>query len=127
MGVLRRFRRIVSLLGVLVGNRVELFSIEIREEFERQCLNAVLLLACCVLAGLGLLFASLAILILGWQGGYLLTSAGVLAGVFLLVALGLVLILRWRIQAAPLPFSATVEAFAKDAAVLYNKPAGGSE
>lgn len=115
---LERIRRIATSASGLAGNRLALFSLELQDELERQYGNFVLLLIAIALAAMAILFASLVILILGWQAGYLVATAVALA--LLHTALAIAYWSWWwrRMEAAPRPFEATIAEFELDAQAL---------
>ncbi|MFT3736442.1 MAG: phage holin family protein [Rhodocyclaceae bacterium] len=116
--LLERVRRLLGNASALAGTRLGLFSLELQEELERYIQLLALLLAAFLCVALGLLLVAVVALVLAWQSGYLLEVSGGLAVLFVLVALLCALCLRARLRSAPVPFSATVDEFRRDAEAL---------
>jgi uncharacterized membrane protein YqjE len=113
-----RFRRLAANASGLVGTRLNLLSLELQEELERQLGHLALLLALFTFAALGFVFAAVLILTLAWEHGHLLAAAGCLTLVCLIgTAICGVCLLR-RVRNAPQPFSETVAEFKRDEQAL---------
>jgi len=113
-----RFRRLAANASGLVGTRLNLLSLELQEELERQLGHLTLLLALFTFAALGFVFAAVLILMLAWEHGHLLAAAGCLTLVCLIgTAICGVCLLR-RVRNAPQPFSETVAEFKRDEQAL---------
>lgn len=123
---LERIRRIAASASGLVGNRLALFSLELQDELERQFGHFILLLVTTVFAALCVLFASLFVLVLGWQAGHLAATA---AGLTLLHAAFTAACWHWwrrRMETAPRPFEATITEFELDLETLHKTREGRS-
>ena len=117
-------RRVAVHAAGLGGNRLELFSIELQEEVERQTSHLVWLLAAFIFGGLGLLLASVLLLIIFWND-YRITVAASLLLLYVGLCLFCVLTLWRRIRQAPTPFAVTIEEFRRDSAALLRKTEEG--
>ncbi|HSD36228.1 MAG TPA: phage holin family protein [Rhodocyclaceae bacterium] len=117
-----RFRRIAASASGLVGARLNLLSLELQEELERQLGHLTLLLALFTFATLGFVFAGVLILTLAWEHGHLLAAAGCLTLVCVIGATVSALCLIRRVRNAPPPFSETVAEFRRDEQALGGTP-----
>lgn len=105
----------------LAGNRLALFGLEFREETERLLGHLALLLAIALFAGMGLLFATIAVLVLAWQNGVLLA---VVSGVALFYGLGALVCGVWlwlRVKQAPPAFATTRAEFELDRQAMHRR------
>lgn len=117
--IFERVRRLTDAFSGLLGNRIALFGLEMQEEIERQVANLTLLLITFVLTGFALLFATLALLVIAWQNGYLLPATCLFALLYGLLALAFGRWLWRRIESAAPPFSATRAEFDRDRVALF--------
>lgn len=110
-------RRIAVTTAGLGSNRLELFSIELQEELERQTRNLIWLVAAFLFAGLALLLASVLLLIVFWDTQRIAVAVG-LTALYSVLSFACFQSLSRRIRTAPAPFAVTVEEFKRDRAAL---------
>lgn len=112
-----RMRRAGAGIAALAGLRVELFALELREQFEQWLRVAVLAVATIVLGCIGLGFVAVFLTVAFWDSQPL-----VALGVFAVIFLGAAALCVRRISVAfatgPSPFSATLAEFRRDAEAL---------
>lgn len=108
-----RLRRIGSGIATLAGLRVELFAIELREQFELWVRVAALSVATIVLGCIGLGFVAVAVSVAFWDS-HPLAALGVFALLFLGAAAACARALSAAIARAPAAFGATLGEFRKD-------------
>jgi len=106
-------RALGTSLMSLVSARMELLTLELKEEAERRKREAMLVLVAAVFLNCALILAGMFVAALFWDSQRLLATLGVTL-VYLLV--GGVALLRFRAleRDRPAPFSATLEEFRKD-------------
>lgn len=119
-----RVRRLADNLAGLLGNRLDLFGLEAREELDRLLGHLAALLATLAFAAFALLFATLAGLVLAARNDCLLSATLLVALLYGLLALGGGLMLRRRLNAAPAPFAITRAEFERDRLALRTHPEG---
>ena len=117
-----RFHRLGDNFLGLLGNRLELFGIEVQEEAERLLGHLALLLVTIGLAAFALAAATLAVLLVAARLDCLLAAACGVAGVYALLALVCGWRLARRLHTAPPPFAATRAEFARDRQTLHTHP-----
>ncbi len=112
-GPLGSARALGASLLALLGTRVELAAIELKEEAERRKRLAVLALVAVVFLGTGLLLLAFLLVVLFWDTLRLPAIAGV---TLLYTAIGAWAFLRFRaiLRDSPPPFSATLDEFKRD-------------
>ncbi len=108
--------RMFGTLAEGLGQRVELFGIELSEERARLVGLLLGALAVAVLALLGLLSLNLLLVLAWWRARVRVVA--LLSVLYLGCALGLALWLRARLRSAPTPFAATIEELRADADAL---------
>jgi uncharacterized membrane protein YqjE len=101
----------------LVGSRVELAVVELREEGERRKSMLVLALVGALFLALGLLLAAAFVVVLFWEEHRLLALGGVTL-LYLGIAAFAFLKLRQQQLGAPPPFEATLRELAADREML---------
>ncbi|MCL4720891.1 MAG: phage holin family protein [Gammaproteobacteria bacterium] len=120
-GPLRRL--LGSLAGVLatiieIGQtRLELLSVEVREEINRAAALAVWGAVVVLAAGMGILLAGLTVIFAFWDSHRVL-AAVLVTSVFLLLALGAGLYLRYQLRSRPPFLGATLDELRRDQAQL---------
>lgn len=106
-------RRIGADLASLAGMRVELFGVELREQFDRWLSAVVLALLTVMLGCIGLGFVAVLVAVAFWDSHPLIAL-----GVFALLFLGAAAWCARRLSAvvvdSPAPFEATLAEFRKD-------------
>jgi uncharacterized membrane protein YqjE len=117
-----RFRRLAANASGLVGTRLNLLSLELQEELERQLGHLTLLLTLFTFAALSFVFAAVLILTLAWEHGHLLAAAGGLTLVCVIGAVVSGVSLLRSVRNAPPPFSETVAEFRRDEQALGGTP-----
>jgi uncharacterized membrane protein YqjE len=112
-GPLGSARALGASLLALLGTRVELAAIELKEETERRKRLAVLALVAALFLGAGLLLLAFLLVVLFWDTHRLAAIAGV---TLLYSAIGAWALLRFRaiLRDSPPPFSATLDEFKRD-------------
>lgn len=112
-GPLGSARALGASLLALLGTRVELAAIELKEETERRKRLAVLALVAVLFLGAGLLLLAFLLVVLYWDTHRLPAIAGV---TLLYTAIGAWAFLRFRaiLRDSPPPFSATLDEFKRD-------------
>ena len=114
-GLISSARRVVQLLLQTVHTRIELFSVELRDEALRTVQALILVSAFIFLTAVALLLVSFTIIFAVWDDPHQrLVALSVLSGVYLLGALvaGGV---AWRmLKSDRLPFADTLHEFEKD-------------
>lgn len=112
-----RFRRAGAGFAALVGLRVELFALELREQFEQWLRVAVLAMAAIVLGCIGLGFIAVFLTVAFWDSQPLIPL-----GIFALLFVGGAALCARQISMAfsraPAPFSATMAEFRRDAQAM---------
>lgn len=112
-----RVRRIAADAAALAGLRIELFALELREQFERWLQVATLAMAAVVLGCIGLAFVAVLVTVVFWDSHPL-----VALGLFSLLFLGAAAWCARRLSAlvafGPPPFEATLAEFRKDRRAL---------
>lgn len=121
------FRRIVgSISGVLativaIGRtRLELLTVEVREELQRAAEVLAWGFAALLAAGAGILFAALAVIFTFWETHRILAAVLVAAGFFVLAAIA-GLVVRARLNAQSAFLQATLAELARDEEALRNR------
>lgn len=112
-----RIRRLGADLASLAGLRVELFSVELREQFDHWLRTVVLALAAVVLGCIGLGFVAVLVTVAFWDSHPLLALAA-FALLFLGAAAWCARALSAAAAATPAPFEATIAEFRKDRRAL---------
>lgn len=115
--MLGRFRRAGAGIAALAGLRVELFALELREQFEQWLRIAVLAMATVVLGCLGLGFVAVFLTVAFWDSQPL-----VALGLFALLFVGGATLCARQISVAfstaSAPFPATLAEFRRDAQTM---------
>jgi len=112
-----RVRRAGSGVAALAGLRVELFALELREQFEQWLRVAMFAVAAIVLGCIGLGFVAVFVTVAFWDGEPLV-ALGIFAALFLGGAVICVQRITAALAKAPAPFSATVAEFLRDAEAM---------
>lgn len=119
-GLLGPLRALGDGLLAAVQGRMELFSLELREEKFRLIRTVVWVTAAVFLGMLAIIFASLTVVYLFWDSARLAVLGGL--AVFHTAALAAVLLaLRRFLARQPKPFAATLQEFAKDRACIHKQ------
>ena len=126
MHLIERIQRLADNLTGLLGNRLDLFGLEVQEEAERLLGNLVVLLALFVLSAFALIFATVALLIFAASSGCLLSATIMVALGYGLLAAGCGLLLWRRLREAHVPFAATRAEFERDRIALCRRPEDGA-
>ena len=120
-GISSALSRLTGSLLALLQTRLELATVEFREERERAK-EAIFLTVCATsLALFGLLFASLFVIVYFWDSNRL-AAAGAVAAFYIVLAIVAYARLRQRLHNRPAPFAATLAELQEDAASLRRKP-----
>lgn len=103
--------------------RLQLFSIELQEELEKQASRLIWILAAFVFASLSLIAASVLLWVVFWDTHRICIG---FAFIFLYGLLSVVClaVLRYRAQRASPPFSVTMEEFRRDRVAMLEKKQG---
>ena len=115
--MLERIRRAGSDLASLAGLRLELFGVELREQFEQWLRVCVLAVAAIALGCVALGFVAVLVTVALWDS-YRLAALGVFSAAFLLAAAWCARALSALLASAPAPFAATIAEFRKDREAL---------
>ena len=112
-GLFGSLKELAATLLAIAHTRVELFSVELEEEWVRASSILTWSLVAFFCGGIGVVFATLFLVLALWQTHPLL-ALGIPAVVF-----GLIAVLSWRVAAAklrakPRPFAASLAELAKD-------------
>ena len=112
-GFTQPFKALLAVLSSALHTRLDLFSLELREELERtkQAVAFFLLLPCG--AGVGFVLLNVFLVALFWQNGWV-AAIGILALVYFGVAAFAAIKLRSSTQRPAGLFPATLEELAKD-------------
>lgn len=104
-------------LVALLHTRIELATVELREEGERRKEMAVLAAVAAVFLAMGALLFALFVVILFWDTHRILAAGGMTA---LYAGIGLFAVIRLKqsVRESPPPFEATLAEFAKDVEAL---------
>lgn len=121
-----RLRRAGAGIASLAGLRVELFAVELREQFEQWLRVALLAVATIVLGCIGLGFVAVLVTVAFWDG-HPLVALGVFALLFLGGAAWCVRRLSVIFATAPEPFAATIAEFRRDGEALDPGLRGGAQ
>jgi uncharacterized membrane protein YqjE len=116
-----RMRRLGAGVASIAGLRVELFAVELREQFEQWLRVATLAVATIVLGCIGLGFVAVFVTVAFWDRQPLV-ALGVFALLFLGAAAWCVRQLSVLFATAPEPFAATVAEFRRDSEALDPAP-----
>lgn len=114
-------RRLAARLAALLGTRIELAVVELRQEGERRKDMLVLALVAALFFALALLCASLLVVVAFWETHRLAALASVTAVHGIVAALAVARLQRLQ-RASPPPFEATLAELARDREAL-----GGSD
>lgn len=126
MRVLERLRRAGAGVVTLAGLRVEMFAVELREQFDQWLRVALLAIAAIVLGCAGLGFVAVLITVAFWDS-HPLVALGVFALLFLGGAAWCARRLSVLLATAPEPFAATLAEFRRDGEVLDPRPQPGND
>jgi len=112
-GPLGSVRAMGASLVALLGTRVELAAIELKEESERRKRLLVLALVAVLFLGAGLAALAVLVVVLFWESARVSAIAGVC---IVYTAIGAWALARFRaiLRDSPPPFSATLAEFRKD-------------
>lgn len=121
-----RMRRIGANLASLVGLRLELFGVELREQFDQWLRVVVLAMAAIVLACIGIGFVAVLVTVAFWDS-HPLIALGVFAALFLGAAAWCARRLSAVVAESPAPFAATLAEFRKDRAAVDPRAAGADK
>lgn len=116
-GPVASLRDLAATLLEMVGTRVELAIVELREEGERRKDMLVLAAAGGLFVALGLLLAALFVVVLFWDT-HRLAAAGAVTVVYLGIAAFAFMRLAAKRRASPPPFEATLRELAADRETL---------
>ncbi|MBS1208850.1 MAG: putative Actinobacterial Holin-X, holin superfamily [Proteobacteria bacterium] len=122
MRLIERIHRLADNLTGLLGNRLDLFGLEVQEETERLLGNLVVLLALFVFAAFALFFATVALLVFAASSGCLLAVAIGVASAYGLLAVACGVVMWRRQKEAHVPFAATRAEFERDRMALCRRP-----
>lgn len=126
MHVLERLRRAGAGVVALAGLRVEIFAVELREQFDQWLRVALLAIAVVVLGCVGLGFVAVLITVAFWDS-HPLIALGMFALLFLGGAAWCARQLSVLLAMAPEPFAATLAEFRRDGEVLGPRPQAGND
>lgn len=112
-GLIASVRRLAATLVDAFQTRLELLSTEAEEHVLRQLRLALMAISALLLLMLGVLVATLFIIIVFWDT-HRVAATGVLALVYLLGGIGLGMHARRSLRAQPRLFAATLAELAKD-------------
>lgn len=112
-----RMRRAGAGVAALAGLRVELFALELREQFEQWLRVAAFAVATIVLGCIGLGFVAVFLTVAFWDSQPLV-ALGIFAVLFLGAAAFCVRQISVAFATASAPFSATIAEFRRDAEAL---------
>ncbi|GAA4413946.1 phage holin family protein [Quisquiliibacterium transsilvanicum] len=112
-----RLRRAGVGVAALAGLRVELFALELREQFEQWLKVAVFAVAAIVLGCIGLGFVAVFVTVAFWDKNPLV-ALGIFAGLFLFGAVICAQRISAGLSKAPTAFSATIAEFRRDVETL---------
>jgi uncharacterized membrane protein YqjE len=118
-GILSSLRRVLQTVVAIVGNRAELFAVEVREEAVRWLIALMLVAALVALGTLTLALITLTIVVLCWPDHPVAALVG-LSVAYLAATVMVAARLRWRLHHWP-TFSATVAELKKDKSCLEEK------
>lgn len=113
-------RSLGATLVALIGARVELLVLELREEGERRKELLVLAAVGGLFLALGLLLAAFFVVVLFWDS-HRLAAIGAITLLYLGVAAWAFLRLKEKVRKSPPPFEATLAEFASDLEVLRGR------
>jgi uncharacterized membrane protein YqjE len=116
-GPLDSLRALGATFLALVGTRVELLVVELREEGERKKEMLVLAGVAAVFLALGLLLLAIFVVVVFWDSHRIAATAAVTM-VYLGIGVGALARLKQKVRASPPPFEATLGEFAKDLEML---------
>jgi uncharacterized membrane protein YqjE len=119
-GILGSLKGLAATLLAITHTRLELFSVELEEEWVRASSILTWSLVALFCGGIGVVFAALFLVFALWQTHPLL-ALGIPAVVFVLIA-----VLSWRVataklRAKPRPFAASLAELAKDREQLTSR------
>lgn len=120
--MLERLGKAGADLATLAGLRLELFGVELREQFEAWIRVALLVVAASVLALIGLGFVAVLVTVAYWDS-HPLAALGLFAAVFLGAAALCLRALSAAVAGARLAFPETLAEFRRDRAALVPEPA----
>lgn len=120
-----RIRRVGADIASLAGLRVELFSLELREQFEQWLRVAAFAVATIVLGCIGLGFVAVFLTVAFWERQPLV-ALGVFSLLFLGAAAWCVRRLSMLFASAPEPFAATLAEFRRDGQAFGQPPEPGA-
>jgi len=115
--MLDRLRRFGVDLASLAGLRLELFGVELREQFAQWLRASVLAVAAVALGCIALGFIAVLLTVAFWDT-HRLAALSVFSGLFLVAALWCARALATLVATAPAPFAATIAEFRKDREAL---------
>jgi uncharacterized membrane protein YqjE len=116
-GLTASLRALGATLVELLGTRAELAVVELRQEGERKKEMIVLAAAGALFLALGLLVATLFVIVLFWDT-HRLPAIGGVAIVYLALSGAAFVRLRYKAAGNPPPFEATLREFAADREML---------
>jgi uncharacterized membrane protein YqjE len=116
-GLTASLRALGATLVELLGARAELAVVELRQEGERKKEMIVLAAAGALFLALGLLVATLFVIVLFWDT-HRLPAIGGVAIVYLALSGAAFVRLRYKAAGNPPPFEATLREFAADREIL---------
>jgi uncharacterized membrane protein YqjE len=112
-----RVRRAGVAVAALAGLRVELFALELREQFQQWLRVAMFSVAAIVLGCIGLGFVAVFVTVAFWDKEPLV-ALGIFAGLFLFGAVICAQRISAALSKAPAAFSATIAEFRSDVEAL---------
>ena len=116
-GPLASLRDLGATLLAIVGNRVELAVVELREEGERRKEMLLLAVAAAVFAALGLLLLAMLVVIVFWDTHRIAAAVSVTL-LYLGIAAAAVARLQYEARVNPPPFAATLAELERDRQML---------
>ncbi len=112
-GLFASVKALAATLLAVVHTRLELFSVELEEEWVRASSILTWGLVGLFCAGIGVVFATLLLVFALWETHPLL-ALGIPAGLFLLIAVFSLRVATAKLKAKPRPFAASLAELAKD-------------
>ena len=113
LGLFDSAKAVLATLVSIGHTRLELLSVEVQEELARLAGLLLWGVATVVFAALGLILATLAILLALWNAHPLLALC-TLAGLYLAIAAGALLVLRHKLRSSPRFLATTLAELDKD-------------
>lgn len=112
-GLLASLRRLLAASTEVLRTRLEIFSVELEEEGVRVRELFFLVQVSLFFLGVGLLLATLFILLIFWDS-HRLTALAAFAALYLVAGIGTTLVLRHKLRSRPRFLGATMAELSKD-------------